>query len=120
MEIISIRRFDIRKSLLIAAALLLVQGCASAPPRHAAVPSDLTAKAEIPGMQGVRYVAGSDMTELSRIAVESVRIEQALLAKQGHKGPLPPAVFLAISGGGDNGAYSAGLLNGWTAAGTRP
>ncbi len=35
-------------------------------------------------------------------------------------GPLPPAVFLAISGGGDNGAFGAGLLNGWTAAGTRP
>jgi predicted acylesterase/phospholipase RssA len=28
--------------------------------------------------------------------------------------------FLAISGGGDNGAFGAGLLNGWTAAGTRP
>jgi predicted acylesterase/phospholipase RssA len=29
-------------------------------------------------------------------------------------------VYLAISGGGDNGAFAAGLLNGWTAAGTRP
>ena len=28
--------------------------------------------------------------------------------------------FLALSGGGDNGAFGAGLLNGWTAAGTRP
>jgi predicted acylesterase/phospholipase RssA len=27
---------------------------------------------------------------------------------------------VAISGGGDNGAYTAGLMNGWTAAGTRP
>jgi predicted acylesterase/phospholipase RssA len=33
---------------------------------------------------------------------------------------LPTAVFLAISGGGDNGAFGAGLLNGWTAAGDRP
>jgi len=71
-------------------------------------------------MSGVRYVGGGDMTELSRIALESVRIEQALLAKRGHTGPLPPSVFLAVSGGGDNGAYTAGLLNGWTAAGTRP
>ena len=31
-----------------------------------------------------------------------------------------PSTFLAISGGGDNGAYGAGFLNGWTAAGTRP
>lgn len=46
--------------------------------------------------------------------------EKAWLASQGQTGPLPPAYFLAISGGGDNGAFGAGLLNGWTAAGTRP
>ena len=63
---------------------------------------------------------GGDMTELSKVVLEKLREEQALLAKQGRKGPLPPAIFLAISGGGDNGAYTAGLLNGWTAAGTRP
>ena len=34
--------------------------------------------------------------------------------------PLPPTYFLAISGGGDNGAYGAGFINGWTASGTRP
>jgi predicted acylesterase/phospholipase RssA len=28
--------------------------------------------------------------------------------------------FLALSGGGQNGAFGAGLLNGWTDAGTRP
>jgi predicted acylesterase/phospholipase RssA len=104
--------------LLIAAALLLVQGCATS--RLPAVPSELTSKAEIPGMPGVRYAAGGDMSELSKIATDSLRREQAFLAKQGRKGSLPPAVFLAISGGGDNGAYTAGLLNGWTAAGTRP
>lgn len=33
---------------------------------------------------------------------------------------LPAARFLAISGGGDEGAFGAGLLVGWTDAGTRP
>jgi hypothetical protein len=28
--------------------------------------------------------------------------------------------MLAISGGGSNGAYVAGILCGWTASGTRP
>jgi predicted acylesterase/phospholipase RssA len=28
--------------------------------------------------------------------------------------------YLALSGGGANGAYGAGILNGWTAAGSRP
>lgn len=36
------------------------------------------------------------------------------------KAPLPPAYFLAVSGGGDNGAFGSGLLNGWSTTGTRP
>src|SRR5262245_55872384 len=71
-------------------------------------------------MPGVRHVVGGDMTPLINAALDGLRLEQEMLIRQGHKGPLPPAVFLAISGGGDNGAYTAGLLNGWTAAGTRP
>jgi len=31
-----------------------------------------------------------------------------------------PHNYLAISGGGANGAFGAGLLNGWSASGTRP
>ena len=31
---------------------------------------------------------------------------------RGHQGPLPPATALAVSGGGDNGAFGAGLLVG--------
>ena len=30
------------------------------------------------------------------------------------------STYLAVSGGGDNGAFGAGLLNGWTETGTRP
>jgi hypothetical protein len=33
---------------------------------------------------------------------------------------LPAAYYLAVSGGGDNGAFGAGLLNGWSETGTRP
>ncbi len=35
-------------------------------------------------------------------------------------GRRPVVNFLALSGGGDDGAFGAGLLSGWTAAGTRP
>ncbi|WP_178117927.1 patatin-like phospholipase family protein [Pseudomonas sp. R5(2019)] len=105
---------------LIVALFVLMQGCAMAPPRLSAVPTELTARAEIPGMTGVRYVGGGDMTQLTRVGLEALRREQAYLVKQGHKGPLPPAVYLAISGGGDNGAFTAGLINGWTVTGTRP
>ncbi len=33
---------------------------------------------------------------------------------------VPDAHFLALSGGGDNGAFGAGLMVGWTQSGTRP
>jgi predicted patatin/cPLA2 family phospholipase len=111
----------IKPSGLIVALFVLMQGCAMAPPRLSAVPTALTAKAEIPGMPGVRYVAGGDMRELSQVGLLALRREQAYLATQGHTGGvLPPATYLAISGGGDNGAFTAGLLNAWTATGTRP
>jgi predicted acylesterase/phospholipase RssA len=104
----------------LAVLVVLVQACGSAPPRHAAVPAELTARAEIPGMPGVRYAVGGDMRGLIALAADAQRLEQEYRATQGQTGPLPPAHYLAISGGGDKGAFTAGVLNGWTAAGTRP
>jgi predicted acylesterase/phospholipase RssA len=114
-----VRHAAVVHSVLIAAALLM-QGCTSTPVRLSAVPHELTSRAEIPGMTNVRYVGGGDMTGLVNAAIDGARKEQAFRASQGLKGPLPTAVYVAISGGGDNGAYTAGLLNGWSAAGTRP
>ena len=34
--------------------------------------------------------------------------------------PIPPESLLAISGGGDNGAFGAGVLVGWSESRTRP
>jgi predicted acylesterase/phospholipase RssA len=102
--------------LLLAVA---VAGCAGVA-RKDAVPMAFTTQAVVPGLPDVRYRTGIDQEAILRDGVESVRREQAYLASRGHSGPLPPAIFLAISGGGDNGAFAAGLLNGWTAAGDRP
>lgn len=99
--------------------LLLAQGCAR-PVREAAVPPTMTAQATIPGLEEVRYRIGIDNEAIERESIASLRRELAYLAASGHRGPLPPAAFLAISGGGDNGAFGTGLLNGWTAAGDRP
>ena len=112
---------SLSKIVLTAAAALLVQACASAPERLDAVPAELSARAEIPGMPGVRYVGGGDMSELTRVAHRLAPQGTGIPGDAGaQRDPCPAAVFLAISGGGDNGAYTAGLLNGWTAAGTRP
>jgi hypothetical protein len=105
--------------LIAMTAALLAQGCAG-PVRKDAVPAAFTDQAVIPGMAEVRYRVGIDTDALQREGIDSVRREQALLASAGHRGRLPPAIFLAVSGGGDNGAFGAGLLNGWTEAGDRP
>lgn len=44
-------------------------------------------------------------------------------SRTSNTGELPPGKpekYLALSGGGKYGAYTVGVLNGWTAAGTRP
>jgi len=102
--------------------VMVMQGCAT-PARQAAVPVGMEDQAQVPGFSDVRYRIGfgKDMSEMAQEGLESYRREQEQLAASGRSGQqLPPAVFLAVSGGGDNGAFGAGLLCGWTAAGDRP
>lgn len=99
--------------------VILLAGC-STPQRLNAVPQNRVADAEIVGMPGIRYFIGGDTKGLNQDGEESVQRELAYWAETKKTGPLPPAHFLAISGGGDDGAYGAGLLCGWTAAGNRP
>lgn len=103
----------------LAALLFLLQGCAT-PPRLAAVPVQDATKAEIPGIPNARYWVQTDIEPFVRDAIASAQREKAYLDRIGHRGPLPPVNFLAVSGGGDDGAFGAGLLVGWTEAGTRP
>jgi hypothetical protein len=98
---------------------ILVSGC-SPLARLDAVPVHSEEQATVLGMSGIRYFADGPPTELMAAAQGALAREQAAWVASGHAGPLPPANFLAISGGGENGAYGAGLLVGWTKAGTRP
>lgn len=86
-----------------------------------AVPQHLLAQARIPGLADVRYRVGVDTDAMFRECAASFHRELADLEKTGYTGgPLPPVAYLSVSGGGDNGAFAAGLLNGWTQSGTRP
>lgn len=96
-----------------------LSGCAL-PIRQSAVPQQLTEKAEVVGLPGVRYGVRADMQEFIRETMESYYREQVYRVQQSQVGALPPANFLALSGGGDNGAFGSGLLSGWTATGNRP
>jgi hypothetical protein len=101
------------------AILLLVAGCAGLT-RQEAVPQMVQKRATVLELSSVRYWADQDPIDFVADAMAALEREQALWRASGHGGSLPPAEFLAISGGGENGAFGAGLLVGWTAAGTRP
>lgn len=109
---------------LLIASLCLLAACSTLP-RLDAVPPQLESQARVklPGAPGeVRFRVGNADSEsaLASEFVQSWAREREYLTSQGHSGPLPQTSFLAISGGSDNGAFAAGLLNGWTATGARP
>jgi predicted patatin/cPLA2 family phospholipase len=95
----------------------IASGCAIA--RHA-VPADQLNMVSIYGMRDVRTFGGSPSDSFKQDFMR-------LLEQDGKKVPgffdfKTPRMdsMLAISGGGANGAYGAGLLSGWSQAGTRP
>jgi predicted acylesterase/phospholipase RssA len=108
---------------LISIVLITSISACSALPRVQAVPKTHSAKAVIQGMQDIRYVVGNqeDMTRFAKDMADTWRRERAWLASQGKNTEnLPTSHLLALSGGGDKGAFGAGFLNGWSAAGDRP
>src|SRR5688572_12995315 len=92
-----------RRFALAACAIQLGLGGCAGPGRLPAVPT-----ASIPlattGIGHVRYLVARETDSFAAEAHSAMRKEKAWLASQGHSADLPPSYFLAISGGGDNGA----------------
>jgi hypothetical protein len=84
------------------------------------VPDELQDQAIVLGNPALRSWGDPIRQEFMDEWVRSVQLETDALRAEGHEGPLPTAHFLAISGGGANGAFGAGLLCGWSAEGSRP
>lgn len=109
------------KFLLLAVTLAAV--ACSPPERLASVPRADTARAMPLGIPDARFFADGDSSVMIAAGQRAFDREVAALRAEG-KDPartgLPPAYYLAVSGGGDNGAFGAGLLNGWSQTGTRP
>lgn len=99
---------------LICAAL---SACAAAP-RGDAVPADKRRTTTIAGIAHARFYTD----QIEEIGAEQAR---ALVREAKHKGVRPGGIIpkthgLILSGGGDNGAFGAGLLVGWSRHGGRP
>jgi hypothetical protein len=99
----------------LAVLALILQGCTILRPYNPP-PAALEDQVQIPGLPGVRAWGDEFSKSLEQSARES--IEQERVANHGK---LEPVVYmLALSGGGAEGAFGAGVLCGWTQAGTRP
>ena len=111
--------FQWPRAPIVAGWCLLAAAC-STPTRLDAVPHAVEKQATVLGRDDLRYWGDEASTAFIQEAFDAYAREKAVLEAAGHRGPIPPANFLAISGGGENGAYGAGLLVGWTQTGTRP
>jgi predicted patatin/cPLA2 family phospholipase len=107
------------QKLAIAGCILALAGCTT-PTRLSAVPQQDELSMNVGSMQAIRYYPPDQLGSLQADALDAINRERAALAAAGHTGPLPPVSYLAVSGGGEDGAFGAGLLTGWTETGTRP
>jgi hypothetical protein len=102
----------------LAAAALGLAGC-SALPRNA-VPVELMGVASlVPDVPGARAPAGLPDAAMQGDLARSFEQESATEFPVGPDGVVHYA-HLALSGGGANGAFGAGVLVGWSQAGKRP
>ena len=101
----------------LALLLMLVPGCVALR-SHAPLPPALENEVRVPGFpEEVRAWADQPSKSLTRSAVDSIQEEREAYGEEILK---KPVALLALSGGGDNGAFGAGVLCGWTQHGDRP
>ena len=96
-------------------ALLLISACSGVVRNP--MPGDAVQETTVLGRDDLRFWAGEDFSptwmDLHQLTAEQIRSSHPAIADTEH-------TYLAISGGGANGAYGAGLLVGWSSLGTRP
>ncbi|MDQ4136104.1 MAG: patatin-like phospholipase family protein [Pseudomonadota bacterium] len=102
----------------LAAASLAALMLACPAPSRAGTTSDnqrSTERTAFTAAEGLQAQVGR--TSGARFFADSPEEHRAALASAPRAAQEP---WLVLSGGGENGAYAAGLLNGWSEAGTRP
>ena len=105
------------RTILAALVLVTLAACGTNVPRLDDAP--VNAYATPIGYKGIRYWGDAELKKLNEAS--AMRLDELKAAhKLDPSIPLDHAYYLAISGGGGDGAYGAGILNGWTRAGTRP
>ena len=98
--------------------VLVIASCASEPIRNP-VPHKLQDAAQVVDMPDIRVWGDGGDDSLHADIVQSIHDEPEGLFPRGPNGEFQYS-SLALSGGGDHGAFGAGFLKGWSQSGTRP
>ncbi|MBU8545077.1 MULTISPECIES: patatin-like phospholipase family protein [Roseomonadaceae] len=105
---------------LLMLALLPVLGACAGITRNA-VPTELANEAQPLGIPGLRV--WGDVLEpnaLDALVARQAGILRTRYGAQAAAGQMPVLHYLALSGGGPDGAFGAGVLKAWSQSGTRP
>ena len=103
--------------LIIFSFILFFSGCASLP--REPVPITQINNAEVIGIPNIRSWAGEVSEYFQQDIIKSAEQERHHSLSRDEQG-IPKYAVLSLSGGGAEGAFGAGFLNGWTRSGTRP
>jgi hypothetical protein len=124
-RVLGARRSGLRRPTAVAhmalgfASITALASCATLD-RLPAVPLALAPDIRPLDIPYARFYADGDSGIMRALAYEVIAKARAERDREGIKPEkAPPTNFLAISGGGDDGAFGAGLLVGWTAHGDR-
>nr|WP_275665935.1 MULTISPECIES: patatin-like phospholipase family protein [unclassified Vibrio] len=99
------------KLLVIVLLVLLVSGCAQTPERSILLNSEQLNPLDTPGLR---------FWDESIISADNYDFNHAIESLVDYSHKSGQVNHLALSGGGFNGAFSAGVLNAWSESGTRP
>ena len=100
--------------------VLICQGCSSTIIRNP-VPAGLGKQVTVLDQDDLRFIP-FEIPEDFIVPYTSTMMQQQTDSKLLYEdnGNTKPSYILALSGGGEGGAFGAGILNGWTTTGTRP
>lgn len=109
---------SLTKLVFILVISAMAAACGTLP--HKAVPEQFADTAEVPGFKGIRYW-GDEVPD--NVDDQVSVLEETFYQKYANSIRLGKPIklnTLALSGGGEDGAFGVGLLLGWSARGTRP
>ena len=99
------------KLLIATSLILLISGCSQTSERNISLNSEQLNPLDTPGLR---------FWDESVISADNYDFNKAIDSLLEHSNKSGKINHLALSGGGFNGAFSAGILNAWSETGTRP